>query len=138
MDILSRASHSHKFNSHDQELDEEAVNEFKVKWQETVEYIEKNATNITEEVLSIGKAKDHDLVIVGKQQLETTMLTNIDFRHGNEELGPIGDLFVSSGNGITSSLLVIQDRYLINSNESNLVKTSRAESTVIKDAIEEL
>ncbi|KAL3029244.1 hypothetical protein AAZX31_03G153100 [Glycine max] len=122
----------------EKELDEEAVNEFKVKWQETVEYIEKNATNITEEVLSIGKAKDHDLVIVGKQQLETTMLTNIDFRHGNEELGPIGDLFVSSGNGITSSLLVIQDRYFINSNESNLVKTSRAESTVIKDAIEEL
>ncbi|KAL3029245.1 hypothetical protein AAZX31_03G153100 [Glycine max] len=121
-----------------EKLDEEAVNEFKVKWQETVEYIEKNATNITEEVLSIGKAKDHDLVIVGKQQLETTMLTNIDFRHGNEELGPIGDLFVSSGNGITSSLLVIQDRYFINSNESNLVKTSRAESTVIKDAIEEL
>ncbi|KAG4916252.1 hypothetical protein JHK87_053809 [Glycine soja] len=63
------------------ELDEEAINEFKAKWQESVEYIEKNATNITEEVLSIGKAKDYDLVIVGKQQqIESTKLTNIDFR----------------------------------------------------------
>ncbi|KAG4396397.1 hypothetical protein GLYMA_19G172601v4 [Glycine max] len=65
----------------EKELDEEAINEFKAKWQESVEYIEKNATNITEEVLSIGKAKDYDLVIVGKQQqIESTKLTNIDFR----------------------------------------------------------
>ncbi|KAK7396504.1 hypothetical protein VNO78_17555 [Psophocarpus tetragonolobus] len=95
----------------EKELDEEAVNEFKAKWQESVEYVEKNATNITEEVLSIGKAKDYNLVIVGKrQQLESTLSTNIDFRPEHAELGPIGDLFVSSGNGITSSLLVMQDR----------------------------
>ncbi|KAL2344965.1 hypothetical protein Fmac_006250 [Flemingia macrophylla] len=118
----------------EKELDEEAVSEFKAKWQESEEYIEKNTTNITEEVLSIGKAQGFDLVVVGKQQLE---LTNIDFRPEAEhaELGPIGDLFASSGNGITSSLLVIQDRHLITPNENTLVKTAMAESTVSNDTI---
>lgn len=102
----------------EKELDEEAVNEFKAKWQESVEYIEKNTTNITDEVLSIGEGKDYDLVIVGKQQqLESTMMTNPDFRPEHTELGLIGDLFASSS-GITSSLLVIQDQHLINPNES--------------------
>ncbi|CAJ1897353.1 unnamed protein product [Sphenostylis stenocarpa] len=100
----------------EKELDEEAVNGFKAKWQESVEYMEKNVTNITEEVLSIGKSKDCDLVIVGKQQ-QQQLEPNIE----HAELGPIGDLFACSGNRITSSLLVIQDTRFMNPNEMKVV-----------------
>ncbi|XP_061358675.1 cation/H(+) antiporter 20-like isoform X2 [Gastrolobium bilobum] len=126
----------------EKELDEVAVNDFKTKWLGTVEYIEKDTRNITEEVLTIGKANEYELVIVGKgQQLlgSTTMVTNInDSRHEYAELGPIGDLLTCSDHGIKSSVLVIQDHDLINSNETSLEKTARAKSNVMNDAISEI
>ena len=102
-----------------------AINKFKTKWHGSVEYIEKDASSITEEVLTIGKSKEYELVIVGKGQqlLESTNVGNIEnslLEHG--ELGRIGDLLTCSGLGITSSVLVIQDQDLENSNESTLKK----------------
>ncbi|XP_027351548.1 cation/H(+) antiporter 20-like [Abrus precatorius] len=123
----------------EKELDEEAVNVFKTKWLGSVEYIEKDATNVTEELLTIGKAKKYELVIVGKQQqLVSTMLTNIDFSPEHAELGPIGDLLTSSGNGITSSVLVIQDTHFIDPDETTLAKTTTTKSTLTTDISSEI
>ncbi|KAK7284210.1 hypothetical protein RJT34_18952 [Clitoria ternatea] len=135
----NNSSTSKNNDDKDKELDEEALNELKTKWIGSVEYIEKEVTNIAEEVLSIGKGKEYELLIVGKQQqIESRMLTNIDFRPEHDELGPMGDLLASSGNGITSSVLVIQDQCLINPNETTLVETARAESNMINDTISEI
>src|ERR1044072_2272615 len=96
------------FNCHEQELDEVAINKFKTKWLGSMEYIEKDTGNIAEEVLTIGKGKEYELIIVGKGQqlLDSTMMTNIrDSRPEHAELGPFGDLLTSSGQGIKSSVL---------------------------------
>lgn len=117
-----------------------AVSEFKTKWLGSVEYIEKGTCNITEEVLTIGRAKEYELVIVGKGQqqlLDSTMMTNIkDYRHEHAELGPIGDLLTSSGQGIATSVVVIQDQHLMNSSEITLRKTATTDSTVISTIAE--
>ncbi|KAK7245257.1 hypothetical protein RIF29_40094 [Crotalaria pallida] len=117
------------------ELDEVAVNEFKSKWQGSVEYIEKDTSNIIEEVLTIGKSKEYGLVIVGKgQQLlgSTTMVENIKVPSPEHaELGSIGDLLTSSGKGIMSSVLIIQD-------DTTLEETARAMGSVIDDTISEI
>ncbi|KAK7336965.1 hypothetical protein VNO77_17519 [Canavalia gladiata] len=122
----------------EKELDEEAVNMFKTKWLGSVEYTEKRTTNVAEELLSNVMAKEYGLVIVGKrEQLESTMLTNIDLRP-EHELGPIGDLLTSSSNGITSSVLIIQDRHLINAGEATFAETATAESTAITDTVPDI
>ena len=111
-----------------------ALNEFKTKWLGAVEYIENDTVNIANEVLAIGRVKEYELVIVGKghQLLDSTGMIDIkDSRLEHAELGPIGDLLTSSAQGITSSVLVIQDQHLINSSETSL-KTSRTLSIVIK------
>ncbi|KAK7396503.1 hypothetical protein VNO78_17554 [Psophocarpus tetragonolobus] len=123
------------------ELDEEEVNKFKSKCEGSVEFIEKNAVNIKEEVLSILKAKDYELVIVGKQQqLDSSALTmtNTDFHPEHAELGAIGDLFTSSSDGIACSLVVIHDKKLINPNDGALVKSARAKCAAISDTIYEI
>lgn len=99
-----------------------------------MEYIEKDASNLTEELLTIGKAKEYELVIAGKGQLllESTMVANIkDYSPQHAELGYIGDLLTSSGNGIASSVIVIHD-------ETTVRETTRAKSTVNNDTISEI
>ncbi|WJX79164.1 hypothetical protein P8452_62310 [Trifolium repens] len=110
------------------ELDEIAVNEFKTKWLGAVEYIENDTANIADEVLAIGRVKEYELVIVGKghQLLDSTMMIDIkDSRLEHAELGPIGDLLTSSCQGITSSVLVIQDQHFTDSSETIPRKTSQ-------------
>lgn len=124
-----------------QMLDEVAISEFKTKWLGAVEYIEKDTCNIAEEVVTIGKGKEYEFIIVGKGQqiLESTMMLSIqDSRLEHAELGPVGDLLTSSGQGITSSVLVIQDHHLKNSNETTIRETASANSTVINTTISEI
>ncbi|CAJ2632778.1 unnamed protein product [Trifolium pratense] len=118
------------------ELDEVAVNEFKTKWLGAVEYIENDTANIADEILAIGRVKEYELVIVGKghQLPDSTMMIDIKDSHlEHAELGPIGDLLTSSGQGITSSVLVIQDQdqHFTDSSETIPRRTSRAKSIVI-------
>jgi hypothetical protein len=125
---LNANNNSHKFECHEQELDEVAVNEFKTKWLGAVEYIENDTANIADEVLAIGRVKEYELVIVGKghQLLDSTMMIDIkDSRLEHAELGPIGDLLTSSGQGITSSVLVIKDQHFTDSSETIPRKTSQ-------------
>ncbi|XP_054805132.1 cation/H(+) antiporter 20-like [Prosopis cineraria] len=89
-------------------LDETAVEEFRRKWQTAV-YIEKAASNIVEEVLGMGRSGDYDLIVVGKGRFPSSMVVELAGRQAEHaELGPIGDILASSGQGVLSSVLVIQ------------------------------
>ncbi|CAN1135304.1 Cation/H(+) antiporter 20 [Linum perenne] len=107
-----------------QELDETAVTELRSKWGEEVEYIEKSAAdNIIEGVLSMGKSREYDLMVVGKGRFPSTMVAKIaDQQAEHAELGPIGDVLASSTNGVVSSVLVIQQHDVAHAEEVPVVK----------------
>ncbi|KAG2685791.1 hypothetical protein I3760_10G142600 [Carya illinoinensis] len=91
------------------ELDELVVAEFQSKWDGTAEYFENVASNIVEGILTIGQSGDYDLIIVGKGRFPSTMVARLAERQAeHEELGPTGDILASSGNGVVSSILIIQ------------------------------
>ncbi|CAN1135302.1 Cation/H(+) antiporter 20 [Linum perenne] len=107
-----------------EELDETAVTELRSKWGEEVEYIEKSAAdNIIEGVLSMGKSREYDLMVVGKGRFPSTMVAKIaDQQAEHAELGPIGDVLASSTNGVVSSVLVIQQHDVAHAEEVPVVK----------------
>ncbi|KAJ8899878.1 hypothetical protein K2173_019581 [Erythroxylum novogranatense] len=100
------------------ELDDNAVAELRSKWDGMIQHIEKVASNIVEEVLAIGRSNDYDLVVVGKGRFPSTMVAQLADRQAEHpELGPIGDVLASSGEGVVSSVLVIQQHDLAHSEE---------------------
>ncbi|KAK7345676.1 hypothetical protein VNO77_16285 [Canavalia gladiata] len=93
----------------EKDLDDTTMERFQMKWHGMVDCIEKVASNIMEEVLTIGKNKDYDLIIVGKGRFPSSLMADVaDRQIEHEELGPIGDILASSTNEVVSSLLVIQ------------------------------
>ncbi|KAF8117330.1 hypothetical protein N665_0011s0053 [Sinapis alba] len=93
----------------EKELDEGALEEFKSKWKEMVEYKEKEPNNIIEETLSIGQSQDFDLIVVGRGRLPSAEVAALAERQAEHpELGPIGDVLASSINHIIPSILVVQ------------------------------
>ncbi|KAB5551819.1 hypothetical protein DKX38_009130 [Salix brachista] len=110
------------------ELDETAMAEFKSKWEGTVEYTENEVSNIVEAVLAIGRSGDYDLIVVGKGRFPSKMVAELAYRQAEHaELGPIGDILASSGHGVVSSVLVIQQHDLAHANEAPVSKTVRTE-----------
>ncbi|KAJ4849400.1 hypothetical protein Tsubulata_024485, partial [Turnera subulata] len=88
-----------------------------------VEHKEKVASNIVEGVLSVGQSGDYDLLIVGKGRFPSAMVAELADRQAEHgELGPIGDVLASSGNGVVSSVLVIQQHDLAHVNEAPALK----------------
>ncbi|KAG2325783.1 hypothetical protein Bca4012_040275 [Brassica carinata] len=93
----------------EKELDEGALEDFKNKWREMVEYKEKEPNNIIEETLSIGQSQDFDLIVVGRGRLPSAEVAALAERQAEHpELGPIGDVLASSITHIIPSLLVVQ------------------------------
>ncbi|KAL4560595.1 hypothetical protein LXL04_032748 [Taraxacum kok-saghyz] len=91
----------------EKELDERSLEEFKRRWDEEVEYVEKSTHNIMEELLTIGQNKEFELVIVGRGKLVAGIFEQEPQR--SPELGVIGNLLAFSGDqGIASSVLVVQ------------------------------
>ncbi|KAK6126150.1 hypothetical protein DH2020_040128 [Rehmannia glutinosa] len=89
--------------------DGEALTEFTSRWEGRMEFIEKLGTNIADEVLAIGRSGVYNLIIVGKGWCPSTMaVAQPDRPAEHPELGPIGDLLALSGQGIASSVLVVQ------------------------------
>ena len=87
------------------------MEEFKRRWDEEAEYVEKSTHNIMEELLTIGQNKEFELVIVGRGKFPATMVTGIFEQEPQQspELGVIGNLLAFSGDqGIASSVLVVQ------------------------------
>ncbi|MCL7021619.1 hypothetical protein MKW94_029433 [Papaver nudicaule] len=94
----------------EKELDEKAITEFRKRRDRLTVYIEKEAERIGEGVLTIGRSGEYGLIVTGRSQLQTRMVAELSKEHATEyeELGPIGDILASTGNGVTSSVLVIQ------------------------------
>ncbi|KAK9291094.1 hypothetical protein L1049_009281 [Liquidambar formosana] len=107
----------------ERELDEAALTEFRCRWDGSADYVEKEASNIVEGALSLGRSGDYDLIVVGKGRLPSTMVAELGDRPAEHaELGPIGDALASSGQGILSSVLVIQQHDLSHAEEAPLSK----------------
>jgi Kef-type K+ transport system membrane component KefB len=114
----------------ERELDDTAVAEFRSKCggNGMVEYIEKVASNIVEGVLTIGRSRDYDLVVVGKGRFPSNMVAELAERKAEHaELGPIGDILTSSAHGIVSSVLVIQQHDIAHAEEAPVSKIVHTE-----------
>jgi hypothetical protein len=102
--------------------------EFKSKWEGTVEYTENVVSNIVERVLAIGRSGDYDLIFVGKGRFPSTMVAELAYRQAEHaELRPIGDILASSGHGVVSSVLVIQQHDLAHAKEAPVSKVVHSE-----------
>ncbi|XP_021854042.1 cation/H(+) antiporter 20 [Spinacia oleracea] len=98
--------------------DEVMVEEFRNKWEGTMEFIQKQANNIEEAVLTLGRNGEYDLIVVGKGRFPSTMVAELADRQAEHaELGPIGDILSSSNNGIVSSVLVVQQHTMVHVEE---------------------
>ncbi|KXG21104.2 hypothetical protein SORBI_3009G015400 [Sorghum bicolor] len=103
----------------EKELDEAAVAEFRQRMGTLVQFEERVVVgNVIEEVVSIGKSREYGLVVVGKGRLPSPMVAQLAVRPAEHpELGPIGDALASSGHGVTSSVLVVQQHDMSNADE---------------------
>ncbi|PAN16880.1 hypothetical protein PAHAL_3G093400 [Panicum hallii] len=103
----------------EKELDEAAVAEFRQRMGSLVRFEERVVVgNVIEEVVSIGKSREYGLVVVGKGRLPSSMVAQLAVRPAEHpELGPIGDALASSGHGVTSSVLVVQQHDMSNADE---------------------
>ncbi|KAM7526316.1 hypothetical protein LguiA_016218 [Lonicera macranthoides] len=116
----------------EKDLDERAVADFRGKWEGPAEYKEKVTSNIVEGVLAIGRSADYDLVVVGRGRRPSTMLAELADRHAEHaELGPIGDALASSGQGIVSSVLVVQQHDVVHPEEAPASKIIRSEDDTL-------
>ncbi|OMO97158.1 Cation/H+ exchanger [Corchorus olitorius] len=107
----------------EKELDEAALAEFKSKWEGMVEYIEKTASNVVEEVLGIGQCGDYDLIVVGKGRFPSPTVAKLADRQAEHaELGPIGDILASSNRRVLSSVLIIQQHDMAHAEETPVAK----------------
>ena len=106
-----------------QELDDKAVEGFKSKCEGMAEYKEQLASNVVEEVMAIGRSGDYDLLVVGKGRFPSLMVAELaDQKAEHAELGPIGDVLASSGRGVVSSVLVVQQHGVELAEESPVSK----------------
>ncbi|KAL6864664.1 hypothetical protein ACP4OV_015815 [Aristida adscensionis] len=103
----------------EKELDEAAAAEFRHRMGALVRFEERVvAGNVIEEVVAIGKSREYGLVVVGKGRLPSPMVARLAVRPAEHpELGPIGDALASSGHGVTSSVLVVQQHDTSNADE---------------------
>ncbi|KAJ6394058.1 hypothetical protein OIU77_023317 [Salix suchowensis] len=116
----------------EKDLDETAMAEFRNTWAGT-EYSEKEASNIVEGVLATGRSGDYDLIVVGKGRFPSTMVAELADRQAEHaELGPIGDILASSGHGVVSSVLVIQQHDLAHKEEAQVSRVVHTENEKYK------
>ncbi|KAI8556565.1 hypothetical protein RHMOL_Rhmol05G0263500 [Rhododendron molle] len=133
----SETSHNCSIAAMDREkekmLDEEALAEFRTKWDGVVEFVEKAAGNVVEGVMAVGRSGDHDLIVPGKGRFPSTMAPALaDCQAEHAELGPIGDLLASSGQSTVSSVLVIQQHDSAHTEEAPVYKTLDIEDDPIQ------
>ncbi|XP_019161332.1 PREDICTED: cation/H(+) antiporter 20 [Ipomoea nil] len=92
-------------------VDERAMEGFLRRWEGVVEYQVKETSNIINAVLTMGRSGDYDLLVVGIGRCPSKMVAELAERPAEHpELGPMGDLLASSGEGVVSSVLVIQQQ----------------------------
>lgn len=106
------------------------MEDFRRRWNGTVEYTERVANNIEEAVQALGRSGDYDLIVVGKGRFPSTMVAELADRHAEHaELGPIGDILSSSNSGIVSSVLVVQQHDMAHAEEVPVDKVVEGEAS---------
>lgn len=101
-------------------------------WEGPAEYKENVTSNIVDGVLAIGRSADYDLVVVGRGRCPSTMVAELADRHAEHaELGPIGDALASSGQGVVSSVLVVQQHDVAHAEEAPVSKIIRSEDDTL-------
>lgn len=96
--------------------------------------MEKEAINVVEAVLAVGRSGDYELIVVGKGRFPSTMVAQLADRHAEHpELGPIGDVLASSAHGVVSSVVVIQQHDLAHIDEAPASKVVHEAEGTIKD-----
>ncbi|XP_074271236.1 cation/H(+) antiporter 20-like [Silene latifolia] len=109
-------------------LDDAMVQEFRNKWEGTAEYTERNASNIEQAVLELGKSGNYELIVVGKGRFPTAMVSQLADRQAEHaELGPIGDILSATNSGVVSSLLIVQQHDLAHVDEVPVSKVVHSE-----------
>ena len=99
-----------------QELDENAIGEFRKRG---LGYVETSASNVLEEVVAMGRSGEYELMVVGKGRFPSSVVAALAERSPEHaELGPVGDALASSGNGVVSSVLVVQQHDVVHSDET--------------------
>lgn len=94
------------------------LEEFRSKHEGVADYREKVTDNSVEGVLGIGRSGDYDLIVVGKGRFPSAMVAKLADRQAEHaELGPIGDILASTGNGVVTSALVIQQHDMAHADE---------------------
>uniref|UniRef100_A0A1D1Z6R0 Cation/H(+) antiporter 20 n=1 Tax=Anthurium amnicola TaxID=1678845 RepID=A0A1D1Z6R0_9ARAE len=104
----------------EKELDEAAVAEFRTRTEGTGSvYEERPAENVVDAVLALGRSGEFELVVVGKGRFPSSIVAGLAGRSAEHaELGPVGDALASSGHGVVSSVLVIQQHDVVHSEET--------------------
>lgn len=101
---------------------------FRSKWAGTVEYKEKTANNIVEEVLRLGQSGAYDLIVVGKGRFPSRMVAGLADRQAEHaELGPIGDVLATSRHGVVSTVLVVQQHDVARMEEASVKKLAHTD-----------
>ncbi|XP_077244832.1 cation/H(+) antiporter 20-like [Tasmannia lanceolata] len=107
----------------EKELDEMAVAELQRR-QGLAGYEERTTSNIEETVLEIGRSREYELVVVGRSRFPSAMVAELADRSAEHaELGPIGDILASSGHGVVSSVLIVQQHDVVH---ADVVHASKA------------
>ncbi|KAJ8423985.1 hypothetical protein Cgig2_022326 [Carnegiea gigantea] len=110
-------------------LDNTTMAEFRSKWEGQVEFMEREANNIEEAVLSLGRSGAYDLMVVGKGRFPSTMVAGLAERQAEHaELGPIADILSSSSSDVASSVLVVQQHDLAHAEEVPVCKVVHNEN----------
>lgn len=105
----------------DKELDDDAIREFMSKMGGAIEYIEKIVSDITEEVLAIGRGGEFELIMVGKGRSPLDVMVDVaNHQVESVELGPIGDLLAHPVHGIVSSVLVIRQYQIADASQASI------------------
>ncbi|KAK6126149.1 hypothetical protein DH2020_040127 [Rehmannia glutinosa] len=93
----------------DQEQDDATLAEFIQRWDGIVRFVEKETSDIMNELLAFAQSTEIDLIMVGKGRFPITIAGKVaTYQVEHDELGQIGGLLASSQHGINSSILVIQ------------------------------
>ncbi|KAJ0028153.1 hypothetical protein Pint_35461 [Pistacia integerrima] len=115
------------------ELDKIAVGEFMSKWDGVADCVDKVTSNIVEGVLTIGRSGEYDLIVVGKGRFPSSMVAKLADRQAElAELGPIGDILASSGQGVLSSVLVVQQHDMAHAEEMPVTKIGHSDYVKFK------
>ncbi|XP_068634821.1 cation/H(+) antiporter 20-like [Aristolochia californica] len=112
------------------ELDDATVEEFRRKTM-GADFEEKPTNNVEASVIEIGRTRVYELMVVGRGRFPSAMVADLAYRSAEHaELGPVGDILASTGHGIASSILVVQQHNMTGNEIAPLLDANAASNSV--------